>query len=91
MRAYMSLVYGVVCGAFFLGCANNLIEMKYTSSIQHSYQFNINAPVIIAPYKGDLLAASYILFIKQELEKRGFNSLYMKGQIPEMQKKYFAL
>ena len=83
MRAYISLVCSVVCGAFFLGCANNLIEMQYTSSIQHSYQLNINAPVIIAPHKGDLLAASYLPFIKQALEKRGFNSLYMQGQIPE--------
>lgn len=83
MQRVVSMLSSVVFGVFLLGCASNLIEMKYTSSIQQGYGFTINAPVIITAHKGDLLAASYIPFIKQALEMRGFNSLYTQGQIPE--------
>lgn len=73
-------VYALV----LLGCAGNLVEMRYTSAIQGSYQLNTNAPIVLAPLNsGDLLASSYLPLVKQALERRGFSALYLQGQIPE--------
>ena len=66
-----------------LGCAGNLVQMQYASSLKQSYELNINAPVLIKHVNGDLLAASYIPFVIEMLQQRGFNSIYTQGQIPD--------
>lgn len=82
----MRLLYRV-CGLVFMmalvGCSGNLVQMKYSSSLKQPYELNINAPVLIKNFDGDLLAASYIPFVKEMLGQRGFNSIYTKNEIPE--------
>lgn len=80
-------ICGVIFAVFFAGaslagCASNMVEMKYSSSIKQNYQLNINSPIIIAYNKGDLLAASYIPYVIELLGRRGFNSLYTQDQLP---------
>ncbi len=65
-----------------LGCSGNLVEMKYSSSLKPYYNFNVNAPLVVAVKKGDVLSASYVPFIIEILQKRGFNSVYTENQLP---------
>ena len=66
----------------FSGCSGNFVQMQYLSSKEHNYLFNPHAPTIIAYQKGDLLAASYVPFVMEELSKQGFTALYAQGQLP---------
>ncbi|GAD19889.1 hypothetical protein HFN_1129 [Helicobacter fennelliae MRY12-0050] len=69
---------GFIC----FGCSGNFVEMKYNSALMQEYRFNTNAPLIVAPHKGDVLAASYIPFVIELLQKRGFSSVYTESEIP---------
>lgn len=81
-----SLARAVGCAGLFMlgfsGCSGNFVQMQYLSSKEHNYLFNPHAPTIIAYQKGDLLAASYVPFVMEELSKQGFTALYAQGQLP---------
>lgn len=82
VRPFVFILSILYVGFTFLGCSMNLVEMKYSSSLKQNYHLNVNAPIIVAYHKGDLLAASYIPFVIEMLGRRGFNSIYVEGQIP---------
>ncbi len=65
----------------FSGCVMNRIDMKYESSVRPNYHFNINAPIIITHQMGDLLSASYVPFVIETLQRRGFTAVYKDDEI----------
>lgn len=67
---------------FFAGCSS-MVKMNYSSAIMQNYSFLANSPTIITHANGDLLAASYVPFIMEMLNARGFNSVYRQGDIKD--------
>ncbi len=65
----------------FSGCMMNVTEMQYASAVKQDYRFNVHSPIIITHQVGDLLTASYIPFIIEMLQQRGFSAVYKDDEI----------
>ena len=81
--AYM--VFMGCMGLFFVACAFGLgggnIKAEYYSTVLPTYDFDTNAPTIIVADPWDLSSKFYAGHALEAFKKRGFNNVYLQGQI----------
>lgn len=66
---------------FFAACSNGNWKAEYYSTVLPTYDFDTNAPTIIVADPWDLSSKYYTGQALLAFKKRGFNNIYLQGQI----------
>lgn len=66
---------------FFVACSNGNWKAEYYSTVLPTYDFDTNAPTIIVADPWDLSSKYYTGQSLLAFKKRGFNNIYLQGQI----------
>lgn len=66
---------------FFVACTNANWKAEYYSTVLPTYDFDTNAPTIIVSDPWDLSSKYYAGQALEAFKKRGFNNIYLQGQI----------
>ena len=66
---------------FFVACSNGNWKAEYYSTVLPTYDFDTNAPTIIVADPWDLSSKYYTGQSLIAFKKRGFNNIYLQGQI----------
>ena len=87
MTKFFSFVSSVIllCVPYlFMACASNgNMKAEYYSTVLPTYDFDTNAPTIIISDPWDLSSKYYAGQALEAFKKRGFNNIYLQGQIEQ--------
>lgn len=84
-KAFLIATSAIMCAMFaacsfsFGGKAN--LKAEYYSTVLPTYDFDTNAPTIIVADPWDLSSKYYAGLALEYFKKRGFNNIYLQGQI----------
>lgn len=71
----------IFIASFFIACYSGNWKAEYYSTVLPTYDFDTNAPTIIVADPWDLSSKYYIGQSLVAFKKRGFNNIYLQGQI----------
>lgn len=83
---HISLFIHITCtmllASLLVGCFGS-VKSEYYSTVLPTYDFDTNAPTIIVADPWDLSSKYYAGIALEHFKKRGFNNIYLQGQIDQ--------
>lgn len=75
------LIVPCIVASLMLSCSSGNWQAEYYSTVLPTYDFDTNAPTMVVAEPWDLSSKYYVGEALQALKKRGFNNIYLPGQI----------
>lgn len=76
-------IYMILMALLFTACSVSNVKSEYYSTVLPTYDFDTNAPTIIVADPWDLSSKYYAGAALEYFKKRGFNNIYLQGQIDQ--------
>lgn len=78
---FTQLMLSLLVSTSFLACSLTNVKAEYYSTVLPTYDFDTNAPTLIVADPWDLSSKFYAGHALDAFKKRGFNNIYLQGQI----------